>query len=188
MLASTLGIGILASLVFGLVVQISDPELAVLDFYVILFHIFSGILYSVLSQLGFFAYMTLNYIALDMMRRKILWVYVQWFCVILSFAYLVGIRYFFFEENNQGLLTYTILPVLLLAAAIAVALYKSKLTNSTAFTPTLFFMFVVTVLESVPALRQNASWSTLGMVIPLFACNAWQILNLHKYVKSTKSP
>jgi len=185
--AQTAGIGIAASLVFGLAVQISDPELKVLDIYLILFHIFSGILYSILSQLGFFAYMTLNYIALDMFRRKTAWFYVQWLCIVLAFGYLVGIRSIFFEENNQGWLAYAVLPILLLAASVAVGLMKTRLTNRTAFTPTLFFLFVVTSLESVPALRQNDALSTLGMVIPLFACNAWQILNLHKFVKRAEA-
>lgn len=188
MLVSTTVVGILASLIFGFVVQAADPELAVADFYVIIFNIFSGVLYSVLCQLGFFAYMTVNYIALDMFRRKLIWVYFQWFSIILTFVYLVGVRTFLFEDNNQGLLAYSVLPILLLIAGIAVAWYKTKLTNATAFTPTLFFIYVVTVLEAVPALRQNDSLSTLGMVIPVFACNAWLILNLHKYVNSKKSP
>lgn len=175
-------------MIFGLVVQVVDPELAVTDFYVIIFNMFSGVLYSVLCQLGFFAYMTVNYIALDMFRRRLIWVYFQWFFIILTFVYLVGIRTFLFEENNQGWLVYSVLPIVLLLAGLAVAWYKTKLTNGTAFTPTLFFIYVVTVLEAVPALRQNDSLSTLGMLIPVFACNAWLILNLHKYVTSKKSP
>lgn len=188
MFGTTCVIGMLASSAFGLFVQIFDPELKVTDLSLIFFNIYTGVLYSVLCQLGFFAYMTLNYIALDIFRRKTIWIYVQWICIVLAFGYLVGIRTLFFTENNRGVLAYSVLPAVLFAASWVVAWYKTKLTNRTAFTPTLFFMFVVTSIEAVPALRQNDPLATLGMAIPLFACNAWLILNLHKYVKRENLP
>ena len=188
MFLSTLFIGIAVSMLFGFVQQIADPELELLDAGWVILYLLSGALYSVLSQLGFFAYMTLNYYANDIFRRKTVWFYVQWACIILGFGYLIGLRAVFFEENNQGWLAYSVFPVVLMAGSVLAAWYKTKLTNPTAFTPTLFFLFVVTALEAVPALRQNNALSTLSMVIPLFACNAWQILNLHHYLKKKEEP
>lgn len=184
---TTLGVGALASLIVGIGMQFTDPELKVWDPYLLLFHVFTGVLYSVLSQLGFFAYMTLNYIALDMIRRRIIWVYIQWFFILLTFGYLIILRHDAFA-TEEGYMQYTILPIILLITSIFIALLKQQLTNKTAFVPTSFFMFVVTALESIPALRENDALATMTMVIPLFACNAWQIVNLHKYVQNTKSP
>jgi KinB signaling pathway activation protein len=188
MFISTLAVGIVVSMLFGFIQQIADPELTLWDVGWVILYLLSGALYSVLSQLGFFAYMTLNYYATDIFRRKTVWFYVQWICVFLGFAYLIGIRAVFFEENNHGWLAYSVLPVVLMAASVLAAWYKTKLTNATAFTPTVFFLFVVTALELVPALRQNNALSTASMAIPLFACNAWQILNLHHYVKKREEP
>jgi KinB signaling pathway activation protein len=55
-----------------------------------------------------------------------------------------------------------------------------KQTNKGAFIPALFFMIVATIVEWVPVLRVNErSWLYL-MMFALLACNAYQILILHK--------
>ena len=61
------------------------------------------------------------------------------------------------------------------------------MTNRNAFVPTLFFMFAVTVLEAVPALKLDIAASTIFMLAPLLVCNAWQILTLHKILDNKKS-
>lgn len=86
------------------------------------------------------------------------------------------------------MLQYTVFPIALIIGALIVAIWKKELTNSSAFVPTLFFVFVATALESVPALREQNAASTITMAIPLFLCNAWQILNLHRVVKSPATP
>ena len=60
------------------------------------------------------------------------------------------------------------------------AWYKTKQTNRDAFIPAMFFMIVVTLVEWVPVLRVNEqSWLYL-MMFALMACNAYQLLILHK--------
>ena len=61
------------------------------------------------------------------------------------------------------------------------------MTNRNAFIPTLFFMCAVSVLEAVPALKLDNAASSLFMLAPLFVCNAWQILILHKILDNKKS-
>jgi KinB signaling pathway activation protein len=185
MFGMTLAIGTVVSVVIGLIVQIADPELTLFNYSIVVF-VISGLLYGTLSQLGFFAYMTLNYIALDMFRQRKIWLYIQWFLIILAFLYLVFLRAMSFDQLSRWHM-YLILPALLFAASWGVAQWKVKLTNPTAFTPTLFFMAVVTALEAIPALRENDPLASAGMLIPLFACNAWQIVNLHKYVRPRKA-
>jgi KinB signaling pathway activation protein len=48
-------------------------------------------------------------------------------------------------------------------------------------------MTAVTVLEAVPALKLDNTASSLFMLAPLFVCNAWQILTLHKILDNKKS-
>lgn len=51
-----------------------------------------------------------------------------------------------------------------------------------------FFMIVVTALEALPAIREDDAASTIFMIIPLLACNAWQILILQKVLQTSKEP
>jgi KinB signaling pathway activation protein len=91
---------------------------------------------------------------------------------------LVYLRYEVFAGENESLLPYIGLALLILIAGSVVAYFKSRQTNKTAFIPALFFMIVVTVIEWVPVLRVNEeSWVYL-MVFPLLVCNAYQLLML----------
>jgi KinB signaling pathway activation protein len=93
---------------------------------------------------------------------------------------LVYLRYETFAKSGDSLLPYIGLAVLLLIPALVIAWYKAKQTNREAFIPALFFMIVVTVIEWFPVLRVNeSSWIYL-MLFSLLACNAYQILILHK--------
>ncbi|NDI37028.1 KinB-signaling pathway activation protein [Chengkuizengella sediminis] len=173
---TTLFIGAVTSLLTGLIL---DPTL---DIKVIFLIFLSGLMFSVLSQMGFFAYMMLNYIAKGMITKKGMWEIIQWILIVITFLDVIILRYSFFEENNAGILGYSILPVLMLVAALFIAWLKSKATNFHAFTPTVFFIFVVTIIEAVPSLRENNVHSTFIMVVPLLCCNIWQIMKLHKLV------
>lgn len=184
---TTLLVGAGASFLTGLYLQITDPHLQIFDLPLILFNIGIGLMFSVLSQMGFFAYLTLNYIAKGIITKKILWTTSQWIIIIIVFIDLIYLRYTYFVENNQGIIGYSILPVALLTLAVLLSIWKSKLTNSTAFTPTVFFLFAVTAIEVIPALRENAVSTTLLMIVPVFCCNVWQILKLHTLLQTQKS-
>ncbi|MFC5987965.1 KinB-signaling pathway activation protein [Marinicrinis lubricantis] len=179
---TTLAVGAGASVITNLIVQIIDPHLEWNDIYVFLLGILMGLTYSVLSQMGFFSYLTVNYIAQGMMS-KLTWRVVQWIFVIVVFVDLIALRHYFFGDESEGLGYYTILPVIMAVVAVLTAIMKVKMTNPTAFTPTVFFIFVVTVLEGIPAIRENNLDSTLNMMVPITACNVWQILILHKVLK-----
>lgn len=186
MFGSTLLVGALTSIVARMILGMMDPELQVFDIYVIIATVGAGMLYSVLSQMGFFAYMTLNYIAQSMFKKRETWLVIQWIAIVFVFVDCIVIRAYFFEGLSAWY-KYTPLPLILIAVSAAAAYWRGKMTNFNAFIPTLFFLFVVTAVESVPALRQNDVFSIIDMMIPLFACNAWQILRLPRYLKSTKS-
>ncbi|MFS1514639.1 KinB-signaling pathway activation protein [Chengkuizengella sp. SCS-71B] len=173
---TTLFIGAVTAILTQLVLQ------PTLDIKVISLYLLIGLMFSVLSQMGFFAYMMLNYIAKGMISKRGMWEIIQWILIVVTFLDVIILRYIFFEENNAGILAYSILPILMLIAALFIAWLKSKATNFHAFTPTVFFIFVVTLIEAVPSLRENNEYSTIVMVVPLLCCNIWQIMKLHKLV------
>ncbi|MDX8047315.1 KinB-signaling pathway activation protein [Gracilibacillus sp. S3-1-1] len=140
------------------------------------FFIGMGLVFSLVSQMGFFAYLTVNQLALSVFRK--FWPTVQ--IVIIAFA-LFDLVYFRYRSVDDG----TITPFLLTAIALfvyswVVAGIKAKETHKRAFIPALFFMVVITSIEWVPALRtQNGDYAWL-LIVPLIVCNTYQLLILHR--------
>jgi KinB signaling pathway activation protein len=81
---------------------------------------------------------------------------------------------------------YWVLPIALAIGSVLVAYFKAKQTNRSAFVPTIFLMFVVTVLEAWPSINgETNAVSVIFMITPLFICNAYQIMWLHRLVGTT---
>lgn len=187
---STVGIGIAISLAIGLGLQLTDPEyrpeqVGIEGFgYNLIGTAIVGAMLGAFSHMGFFAYLTVNLFAQGFFRSSYLWSYVQVFLIIVVAVYAAVFR----TPEGQSFLPFFVLPALIAAAAVPVTLWKVKQTNKQALVPTLFFLIAVTLLEAVPALRQYNPYATVLMVAPLFACNAWQILQLHRLVGPRKEP
>jgi KinB signaling pathway activation protein len=181
---TTLLVGGVSALAAGLVLQIWE---GIFHWFTLAVDVLIGLMFSVLSQMGFFAYLMLNYIALSIIKRPPMWKTVQVIFVVIVLIDLVVVRHLFFEES-KGMAAYSVLPVLLLAASLVAAYFKSKATNHSAFVPTLFFLTVVTALEAIPALKMNDGFQTFFMIVPLFVCNTWQIMKLHQLVGKKKEP
>lgn len=182
-------IGAVVSILTGFYILMTDPSMQDVarswqDLIVyIAYNGGIGLLYSAFSQMGFFAYLTVNYLAKSVIRQSIYWATIQWIFVIIVFFDVIYLRYTRFEEANAGILGYSLLPIVLFVIAIVVGIWKSKETNASAFTPTVFFIFAVTILESVPALQKNLPSTTLLAVVPIVCCNIWQIMKLHGLLK-----
>jgi KinB signaling pathway activation protein len=186
---TTLVIGIAASVAVGLILEFSDqefpiPALSGVGFNV-LNMILGGAIFSLLSQMGFFSFLIVRFIAIGIIRNKVIWDLIQLTLTIVAIIDLAYLRYSSFK--GASLLSYSIMPLLILAVSLAVSYWKVNLTNKNAFIPTLFFMVVVTILEAVPALKLNNTAASTYMLIPLICCNSYQILNLHKISESKKS-
>ncbi|MCA0972618.1 KinB-signaling pathway activation protein [Halobacillus litoralis] len=136
-----------------------------------------GFIFSVISQMGFFAYLTVNQFGKGLFRTY--WTPVQWFLIAFTLFDLIYFRYRAAEEGSS-LWPFVLTAVVLLGLSWIIATIKAKETKPQAFTPALFFMFVVTTVEWVPALRAENSDYVWLMVIPLFVCNAYQLLLLHR--------
>ncbi|CCW05586.1 MULTISPECIES: KinB signaling pathway activation protein KbaA [Bacillaceae] len=147
-----------------------------------------GFIFSVISQMGFFAYLTIHRFGLGMFRSSSLWNAVQLFFIAFVLFDFVYLRSVLIANGEVSLGNNILVAGMLFVFGAIVAYVKSKETNKKAFVPALFFMVVVTILEWVPALRINdTDWLYL-MVIPLLLCNAYQLLVLHRLIgKTSKS-
>ncbi|WHY67284.1 KinB-signaling pathway activation protein [Neobacillus sp. SuZ13] len=183
---NTLLVGGLTTAIVGFIVRWNEFEPYFTEFKLIdilstlIWLIVMGFLFSVISQMGFFAYLTVHRFGLGIFKSVSLWNAVQIVLILFGLFDLVYLRYENFADPSDSVLPYFGPAIILLAAALAAAWYKVKQTNRDAFIPALFFMIVVTLVEWVPVLRVNEhSWLYL-MMFALIACNAYQLLILHK--------
>ncbi|MGM0839047.1 MAG: KinB-signaling pathway activation protein [Bacillota bacterium] len=145
---------------------------------VIFWYIGIGLIFSIISQMGFFAYLTVHRFGLGIFKS--LWNAVQVVLIAFVLFDLVYFRYIAFANEGDSLLPYLAFPVFLLIYGLLVAYVKKAQTNHHAFIPALFFMVVVTTVEWFPVLRENEPSWLLLMLFPLLACNSYQMLILHK--------
>ncbi|WLR51002.1 KinB-signaling pathway activation protein [Bacillus tianshenii] len=146
-----------------------------------------GFIFSLISQMGFFAYLTVHRFGLGIFRSASLWNAIQLVLIAFVFFDLIYFRYQTFGQPSQSLMPYIVPPVLMLIFALLVAYKKMKETNRGAFIPAVFFIFVISTIEWFPALRVNeADWLWL-MIYPLLICNAWQLLLLHRLTEQSSN-
>lgn len=184
---STLGWGTLAGLIAGVFLISTNHDFSFLEVKdagfnseTFMFMILGGALISVLSQMGFFSYLIVRYIAIGLIRNKGTWDLLQVILIVITFFELTYLRYISFGQSGATWFSYLYLPLVLLVISLGVAYWKVKQTHWSGFVPTLFFMFVVTILEATPALKLSSFASYVFMFFPLLVSNAWQIMLLHK--------
>ncbi|WP_066390258.1 KinB-signaling pathway activation protein [Neobacillus mesonae] len=183
---NTLLVGGITTAIVGLFVRWHELQPFFADFKIIdiisaiVWLIVMGFLFSVISQMGFFAYLTIHRFGLGIFKSVSLWNAVQVVLILFGLFDLVYLRYSNFAKSGDPLLPFLVPALLLAVVSLVVAWLKSKETNRDAFIPALFFMIVATLVEWVPVLRINSSSWLYTMVIALLACNAYQILVLHK--------
>ncbi|WP_071461131.1 KinB-signaling pathway activation protein [Bacillus massilinigeriensis] len=184
---STLLVGVVTASITGFIVRWEKFKPLFIHFdileilSVLLWLIGIGLIFSILSQMGFFAYLTIHQFGLGMFRSASLWNAVQLILIAVAFFDLVYLRYNAFAEKGEGWGSYLLLAVLVAVPSFIVAYLKAKQTNKESFIPALFFMVVVTIIEWVPVLRVNEHGWLYLMLFSLIACNAYQLLMLPKY-------
>lgn len=181
---TTLLLGGLGGLLVGLILQRDEIFTGSLSNFLVgaLMNILVGLTISIVAQMGFFAYMTLNYLALSFLKNVSVWKSIQVFLILFVFFDMVYLRYSLFGDNGS-IWPYLIEPTALLFVAVITAYAKVRVTNKTAWIPTMFFMFVVTAIEWIPGIRQNDLNSILFMGVTLLWCNVWQVMQLHRLLK-----
>ncbi|MGM7703702.1 KinB-signaling pathway activation protein [Pseudalkalibacillus sp. Hm43] len=179
---TTLLIGGVSSVIVGLLLRWQDIESGASFFVMLAWLMGFGFIFSIISQMGYFAYLTIHRFGLGIFKSVQLWNWVQ--ILVLAFVVfdLFYLRYIAFKDSGLPLWNFIIVPIALVAFGAVVAYLKMKDTNKGAFIPTLFFMVAVTTIEWIPVLKQgDALWLWLS-IVPLLACNTWQVLILHRLI------
>ena len=147
--------------------------------------IFLGMTMSVIAQAGFFAYLTLHQVGVNLFKSLTLWNWVQVLIIIIVLVDIIVFRFVPGAESTQDWLIYGGLLVVLVGSAVTTAMKKVKMTNKPhILIPTVFFMIVITSLEWIIALMgrtENIDTYVSLLLFPLLAVNAYQILMLPKY-------
>lgn len=148
------------------------------------FMVIMGFTISVITQMGFFAYLTIHQMGVNIFRTLTLWNWVQLLIILIVIFDLVFFRFKPNAETTGQIWLYVILLLILIATAVVVAITKAKITKKHTLISALFFMIVVSTLEWLPVLMVRAdnvdSWVTL-LLFPILAVNAYQLLALPKY-------
>ncbi|MDT0193610.1 KinB-signaling pathway activation protein [Exiguobacterium sp. PBE] len=133
-----------------------------------------------ISMMGFFAYLIIHRVGLDLFRGPRLWNRVQ--VLLIAFAIFDAVYLRMLAFGNDHMWRYIGEMLVLLIVAWVVAASKAKQTNKSAFIPTLFLMTVITLIEWIPALQTTDEipllWPALATLV--FA-NAYQVLMLHRF-------
>lgn len=183
---SCMAVGAVVTIISGSIMQWTDASFGFMGLEAAGFNALMmgivGLLIGAFSQMGFFAYLTLNYIALSVFRKSYLWNALQGYTTVFAVA---GLGYLLYEQKTNNWF-FWVLPLVLLLFSLAIGYVKIKQTNRSAFVPTVFLMYFVTFIEAWPALQGETNIAAIiFMVIPLFACNAYQILLLPKLLAPT---
>lgn len=151
---------------------------------IIIFYVGWGLVFSIISQTGFFAYMFINRFGLSLFRS--FWPTVQALLIAIVLFDLV-----YFPYKNSGgdtpLYLFILMSAAILIYGVIVATIKAKQTHRRGFIPALFVMVVMTTIEWVPGLRASGITYAWLMIITLLACNTYQILILHHLTNSSKN-
>lgn len=143
-----------------------------------------GLTMSIISQLCFFAYLTVHQIGMNIFRTLRLWNWIQVLIIVVVVLDLIVFRFAPNAETTGQVWLYGVLLAILLITAFVTAYFKAKWTNKDTFISALFFMIVITTVEWLPALMVDEgnidSWVTL-LLFPFLAVNAYQLLVLPKY-------
>ena len=145
---------------------------------------------SVLSQMGFFAYLTVHQFGVGIFRTLTLWNWVQLLIIALVIFDLIKFRFIPIANTQSQLWLYMGLLAILVVSGLVVAYFKAKWTKKHAFISALFFMIVITTLEWLPVLMVDEKdvdrYVTL-LLFPLLAVNAYQLLKLPKYNEKSEA-
>lgn len=142
-----------------------------------------GATFSIVSQMGFFAYLTIHNVGIGVFKR--IWSYIQVLLIFVTFIDMIYLRYSLFgKEAGDSLWGYILFPLVILLYSCLIAYLKVKQTNMRGAIPTVFVLFVVTIIEWIPALKQNNFSGMIYMLVPLLLCNTWQVMQLHRLTQS----
>ncbi len=144
--------------------------------------IVGGFVSVAIGLMGFWAYLMLNFLVRSFLPLRV-WIWFQGMLVVVA---VLDVAYYFPQLISSLPTGLTLppgnyLPFILapLVLGAVVAFFKARLSGKNAFVPALFFMYVFTGVEWVPALINAKEWGPAGLIwVILFLCNTYLILVL----------
>ncbi|QHA34542.1 KinB-signaling pathway activation protein [Rossellomorea marisflavi] len=151
----------------------------------LLWFLFVGFTFSVISQMGYFAYLTIHQFGMGLFKG--LWNPVQFLLILFVLFDLIYFRFRAFAEADDSYLPYILLGFGILLIGAVTAYFKNQQSSSNTYVSALFFMIVITTLEWLPVLLVNSiDWLYL-MLLALISCNAYQLLMLPRYLENSRT-
>lgn len=152
--------------------------------------LFLSLTLAAVAELGLFAYLVFNWLSRGLIPKQSAY----HGALIIFILFVIGIwtYYVFVMYQGASLWLHLSLILFVLVVSVVVSIWKVKLTEQAAAIPTFFFMTVATVIEALPSIQSKGVeipyFILLHTFVILLACNAWQILMLHRWVKKSPSP
>lgn len=170
---STLIVGLIVGLITSLIPLFQIP---------ILHGIIAGGFVSATAMMGFWGYLTLNFTMRNFISFRI-WVIIQVILVGLVFYDMVYFRYMWSTNGVGSMWPYFWYAFWPFVVALVVAYVKSRISGYRTFIPTVFFMYVFTILEWFVALKSGQTVQMTEIGIILLVCNAWLLLYYTRLLK-----
>lgn len=152
----------------------------------LLWFVVLGFTMSVVAQTGYFAYLTVHQIGVNLFRSLTLWNWVQLLLIVITVVDLILFRFKPHASTFGDWGFYLGLLAILIIAAVITAFLKVKLTGKKhVFISALFFMIVISTLEWLIGLWIQSSEGGDAyialLLFPIIAVNMYQLLILPKY-------
>ncbi len=183
LLASTVGLGAL----IGIVTSFAGIWIHI-PWYL---GLIEGGFMATTSLMGFWAYLTLNFIARITLPRRV-WRWAQMLILALVIYDMFWSRYHLdavrHPANHPSFSVFFIQAAWPLVVALIAAAFKRKLSGAGSYLPTVFYLYVFTVIDWLLVIRaysQPALVNQTGIV--MMACNVYMILIFGKLLSKTTS-
>ncbi|CAM3885849.1 KinB-signaling pathway activation protein [Alicyclobacillus pomorum] len=140
----------------------------------------SGAFFSTTSLMGFWAYLTLNFVARVTLPRRV-WRWAQVVFLLMAIYDMLWWRYHLnatVHAEHAAFRTYFFQGFWPLVAAVIGAYLKRRMSGSASFLPALFFLYVFTVIDSLPFIWLQYGWAQSGplvnqILIVMTVCNLY---------------
>ncbi|BCJ87297.1 KinB-signaling pathway activation protein [Effusibacillus dendaii] len=132
---------------------------------------------SATALMGFWAYLTLNFIVRGFLPVRF-WRWLQVLVIVVVYIDFVYIRYITEGQNTGSIWPYVWFATWPLLVSIIAAYFKVKQSGKDSFVPALFFMYVFTIVEWFVALKSGLTGLTIMIGTILLACNTYLLLIL----------
>ncbi|QSO50516.1 KinB-signaling pathway activation protein [Alicyclobacillus curvatus] len=140
----------------------------------------SGAFLATTSLMGFWAYLTLNFIAAMTLPRRV-WRWTQGLILVLVLYDMLWWRYHIdtvrHPANHTALSAYLIQGLWPLAVAIVAAVVKRRLSGRGSFLPSVFYLYVFTIVDWLLVIRAESAGAIVNQTgLVMMVCNVYLLL------------